>query len=750
MTDITRIRKDAYQFRWLVLLLWVIAAAALAIAIPTPPPRIGESTDLLPPDSSVRIAQGMVAAHFGGQSDLSNVDIVFERPDHPLLPEDLTAIEQLAARLKVAGKGEQISDLLPHAIVRTPAELSLAGRDNPLISSDGRAALITVSLPYNYISLAAGRYVQHAQRIVLSASLPPGLNAAVTGLAGYGYDYAVAIERSHHKTAIVTVISVVTILLLVYRAPLAALIPLAAVSAAAVVVTKLLTVAANHGLETGTAEQIFTFVLLFGAGVDFSLLIIGRFREQLSAGLSPNVAIYKAWRSSIHGIWASALVTSCGLAMLGVAKFTIFRNAAPSVVLAILGGAAAGSTLTPALLAICGRATFWPVHDRRVPAGKRSPFWTAVSERVTAHPILTMLITILVLAIPAHTAFTLVWNYDSLFSLKKNYQARLGTEMAQRHWPVGETAPLSLAILTTDKTPQEAWQNLATSLTADLAANPDVGNVRSLTSPLGSSASSNENATVLLLAAQQINQTYLSPDDKAMRLSVILRDQPLSRQAMALAEHIRQSALHSAQSTGLKVDVRLTGPTAEMMAMRDVTHVDFERVSVLGLAAIWIMMTLALRDPALSAFIVAATVLSFLATLGLTTIYFGLLGATGLDWKVQMMLFIVLVAVGQDYSIFFAVRYQQELKSLSPGPAVRRALVYTGPVISSCGLIMAATLGSIMAGDISLLIQLGFALALGMLIDTFLVRPLLLPAFLVLRGERRTAIPAAQPLPASA
>jgi len=106
-----------------------------------------------------------------------------------------------------------------------------------------------------------------------------------------------------------------------------------------------------------------------------------------------------------------------------------------------------------------------------------------------------------------------------------------------------------------------------------------------------------------------------------------------------------------------------------------------------------------------------------------------------------MLLFIVLVAVGQDYSIFFAVRFAQEARNLSGPAATKRALVFTGPVISSCGLIMAATLGSTMAGDVQALVQLGFALALGMLIDTFLIRPLLLPAFIVLTGRtlRNTA-----------
>jgi putative drug exporter of the RND superfamily len=143
----------------------------------------------------------------------------------------------------------------------------------------------------------------------------------------------------------------------------------------------------------------------------------------------------------------------------------------------------------------------------------------------------------------------------------------------------------------------------------------------------------------------------------------------------------------------------------------------------------------------LSLFMVASTVVGYLATLGLSFWAFNLWGSSGLDWEVEVFLFIVMVAVGQDYNIFFAVRMAQESHSLGVAAAASRALVHTGRVISSCGVIMAVTLGSMVVGEIKMLQQLGFALGLGMLIDTFVVRPLLLPSFIVL--TRRTISKAA-------
>jgi RND superfamily putative drug exporter len=176
------------------------------------------------------------------------------------------------------------------------------------------------------------------------------------------------------------------------------------------------------------------------------------------------------------------------------------------------------------------------------------------------------------------------------------------------------------------------------------------------------------------------------------------------------------------------------------MDLRAVTQKDFHRVAALALAVILLIVLALLRDWLLALFMVAATVLSYLATLGLTDLVFSMLGRGGLDWKIEVFLFIVMVAVGQDYNIFFAVRLAQEVRRLPALEATERTLIHTGPVISSCGVIMAASLGSVMVGDVTLLVQLGFALMLGMLIDTFIVRPLLLPAFIVLtRRKLQTA-----------
>ena len=340
----------------------------------------------------------------------------------------------------------------------------------------------------------------------------------------------------------------------------------------------------------------------------------------------------------------------------------------------------------------------------------------------------------MVLAIPALRGARLTWVYDTLTELRRNDDAPIGNaavgiDTARRHWPVGETSPVGVLITTDQPSDTDSWHLASQEITKALVGLDGIQNVRSLTSPLGNEVSALGQAAINLLAKSKIQAEYLSPDTRAIRLSVILDEPAFSLAAMDLLAQVRQTVQQHAQQIP-RAEVHLTGATAEMVDIKSVTQSDFYRVAGLALAVIFAMVFLLLRDVWLSAFMVASTVLSYFATLGLSHgVFVGLLGQEGLDWKVEVFLFVVMVAVGVDYNIFLASRLAQEARRLPGKLATCRAIIHTGPVISSCGLIMAATLGSLMAGDLQLLRQLGLALALGMLIDTFLVRPLLLPAF---------------------
>jgi RND superfamily putative drug exporter len=164
------------------------------------------------------------------------------------------------------------------------------------------------------------------------------------------------------------------------------------------------------------------------------------------------------------------------------------------------------------------------------------------------------------------------------------------------------------------------------------------------------------------------------------------------------------------------------------------------RIEFLVLASVFVILVVLLRQPGICLYLLLSVLLSFYTTMGLTLAAFWAVNPhsfTGLDWKVGIFLFTILIAVGADYNIFLMTRVHEEQRKHGPVRGIIEALVKTGPIISSCGVIMAGTFGSLMAGSLSEMKQLGFALATGVLLDTFLVRPILVPAFLVLLYEGR-------------
>jgi RND superfamily putative drug exporter len=740
-----RIGATIFRFRWPIVALWLVAMAALLLFVPPADPTASLTRDLLPADSPFYRALDEYAERFGDKSGKSEIVVVLERPDASLTPRDLFDAEEIGRRLIEPRVGED-SSLLRDTTLRTPKSLEAMGSRNPLISADRKAAMVCLFLPHKDTSSDAVHMVNRVHAVVDDYPFATGLQTAVTGSAGFCHDYLLAHERSHDKTLTVTVVAIILVLLLVYRAPLAAAIPLATIGILTAITTKLTVLGQGLGLSTGTAERLFMLLLLFGAGVDYSLLFLSRYREYLGADHSMTRAFLHSVNTSFGAIVASAATTAAGLGTLCLARFGVFRDVGPAIVLALLAAGVASISLVPAMVAILGRKVFWPRREGRNHAARgamrEDKRWETLADHVTRRPALVLLLTVAILAWPALTGATLSWSYDAHSSLPARYSASRGMDIVRRHWSAGEISEARVLVVSPCSQPVEEWISTSARIVSDLRGMSRLSNIRGLTVPLGLSESGLANIAALLLGGGKVQSQFISPDRRAMWFSAILEDAPQSPEAMACLDRIRLATEQTLAEAAFPAQVHCSGATAETMDLRNVTQSDFRRLSVLSLFVILLIVAALLRDVLLSLFMVTATVAGYLATLGVTAWVFGLLGSSGVDWEVEVFLFIVLVAVGQDYNLFFAVRLAQESHNLGVAAATGRALVHTGRVISSCGVIMAATLGSMVVGEIKMLQQLGFALGLGMLIDTFVVRPLLLPSFIVL--TRRTISQAAR------
>ncbi len=738
--------------RWWVVAAWLAGCVGLGLLVGPLDPAANERESFLPAETPYSRATAAMRESFPHNSGLAEAVVIFERPAAMLSAEDFQAVERLAQRIGAAcspgGKGN-----LAGVQVRSPRSVMLPG--NPLISGAserGQAALIVVSIPANFITIRSSRVVDLINGLLAEEALPGGLKVAVTGNAGFGRDYADAAEKSHRKTVYVTLVAVIVILLIVYRAPAAAMVPLAAISIAAFVALKVLAAGQHFGMHIGMAERIFVIVLLYGAGTDYSLFFISRFREFLDEQMPALEASGRALDATLPAILASAGTDTAGLLMLCFADYGIFRTTGPAVAVALLTALLAAVTLVPAGAAIIGSRLFWPgkVGADKLPRLGRKRLWPRLARLVTGRPRAVLVVSLIALAVPAFRGVRLTWVYDTLTELKKDPQAPVGNaavglEMARRHWPVGQIAPVHVLVRSARPRTDAQWQQFSQKVTRTLSQLAGVQGIRSLSRPLGREPNAVSRTILATVGRPKVLVEYLSEDRRATRLAVLLDSPAFSLKAMKAAKEIRHTVEATVEqqgdSVGINGQVHIAGATAEMMDIRAVTQADFYRVAALSLCVIYVMVVVLLRDAVLAAFMVASTVLSYFATLGAAFwVFTGLLGHAGLDWKVEVFLFVVMVAVGVDYNIFLASRLSQEARRLPGKLAICRAVIHTGPVISSCGLIMAATLGSLMAGDLTLLHQLGFALALGMLIDSFLVRPLLLPAFAALSGRTGRAL----------
>ena len=627
--------------------------------------------------------------------------------------------------------------------VRGPADPLLGRR---LVSNDGRAALILVALHSPFLATRTRLAVDRIEA-VLHETLPDILRPRLhlTGPAGVGRDLGVALMSSLHGTTWATVALVLVTLLIVYRAPLLALMPLVSIGLAVWIANELLLVLAGWGLlRLVNLTPVFVVVLLFGAGTDYSLFLLSRCREERLRGGALGPAVERALAQVGGPLTASALAVMVGLGMLGCAEFVKLRVMGAALALSLGIALSAALTLTPALLLLCGDGAFWP----RQPAASAP---TTDHQRIAkdswllglvrTRPGLTWLSTVAALLPLAWLGWHTTANYSVKQDLPTEAPSLTGLTVIERAFRPGEMGPITLLLTQSEPWTSAAGLQRLEAVTRALQACPGVAEVRSLSQPLGTlwqePTIEGESLSRTLVAAAAV-PTYLgrSRGGFVARVEIILTGNPLESQAFALLPTL-EAAAERASAVGTNRPPPRLRWFGMPVILNDVVRLqesDGLFVFALVLISIYAIMTALLRRPGMALYLLATVIFSYYATLGITQLasvaLFG--GVWGqLDWKVLFFLFTILVAVGADYNIFLMSRVVEERQQHGWQEGVLRALRRTGVTITSCGLIMAGTFATLLLGSLHTLQQLGLALALGVLVDTFIVRFLLVPTFLL-------------------
>jgi RND superfamily putative drug exporter len=459
-----------------------------------------------------------------------------------------------------------------------------------------------------------------------------------------------------------------------------------------------------------------------------------------------------------------------GLGMLFFASFAKIKYTGPTIALSLAVALLASLTLAPALLALLRRALFWPFRETQSPGGRLDPreqddvpttgFWVRAADLIVRHPAAILSVCLLALVPLAVVGANARPNYNQLADLDPDRPSVVGSQAVRRHFAVGELSPA--AVLVDDPAldfRSDPGRAAIAEISRRLLALDNVAEVRSLTQPVGKPLGGPDQGLLSRFADEALRRGAVSryvgvkPVDAAdaghiTRIDIVFKTDPFSETSLNALEQVRD-VLGEAKAAGQPLEgtraIGMAGSTSMVNDLRRVTTSDLRRMYALITIGVYVILVLLLRRPGIGLYLVATVVLGYLASLGITDLVFHALhrGPTawgGLDWTVGFFLFVILVAVGEDYNIFLMARVVEEERKYGVTEGTRRAVAHTGGIISSCGLIMAGTFGAMLTGKLASLRELGFSLSLGVLLDTFLVRPILVPAFLVIVDRARARV----------
>jgi putative drug exporter of the RND superfamily len=517
-----------------------------------------------------------------------------------------------------------------------------------------------------------------------------GLTVHVTGPFGIAADSASAFEGIDGALLFATIGVVIVILLLTYRSPLLWLLPVVSAGVALVVAQALIYLLAAHAglVVNGQSAGILT-VLVFGAGTDYALLLVARYREELRRHEDRHEAMRVALRRAGPAIIASASTVIVGMLCLLVAETNSTRSLGPVAAIGVGVALLVMVTLLPALLTICGRWIFWPVKPQN---GSAEPttrgFWARVGNRIARRPRLVWVSTALVLGVFAIGLVDLNANgLTNAASFTGHPDSVAGQEVVTTHFPGAGGAGDPVAIV--------ADADAAGPVRAAVGGTQGIGSV---------------STPVVRDGHAYLEGTLTDPAD--------------SPAAAATIDRLRD-AVHAVPDA----DAMVGGSTAINLDLQRAAKHDRNLIVPIVLVVVLLILMLLLRAVVAPLILIGTVVLSFAAALGASAVIFDkILGFDGADSSLPLFVFVFLVALGIDYNIFLMTRVHEEAKRYGTRRGALIGLAATGGVITSAGAVLAGTFAVLGTLPLVFLAELGFAVAFGVLLDTIVVRSVLVTA----------------------
>jgi len=734
------VARTIVRFRWLVVVLWLLAAVVVSGAFPSLGSEINNDNSAFLPASAPSSRAADLAAPLLGSSKTTYILLVATRSSG-LTPQDLGAISREASAAREVG-----------------GVLAVQG---PVLSADGHAAQLRVRIeaPRNDISTAK-TIVSSLQGSFSGVGAAPGLQFHPAGQIATAVANQTSSNRSGNEIQLFSILFIVVLLLLVFRAPLAAVITLLPAGLALAISTRVIGELGAHGLKISSITQVLLIVLLLGAGTDYGLFLVFRVREELRNGHEGKEAVVRALVRVGESITASAGTVILALLTLLLASFGLYHDLGLPLAVGMAVMLAVGLTLLPALLATFGRAVFWPV---RIEPGARgdSGLWGRIAARLVRRPALTLgLGVIMFLALAAAALGFSSSGFGGATSAPAGSDAAAGNALLAAHFPETSSNPANLILAY----PQSVWQN-PQPLVQAAASLRSSGRFTALSGPLDPNGTVLTPAQLVALHAKlgppgrlpvrgpaslgvpraqwdayRAAAQFVSADGRIAQFAAALRaGGQQSTEAKNATPVIRAAVSEAAGSSG----AGQSGVAGEAAALYDISTTanhDLRVIIPIAVLAIGLLLALVLRSLVAPLYLIVSVVLSYLAALGVATIAFIYIGGeSGISFILPFLMFVFLFALGEDYNILVMTRIREEARSLPLRDAVVRAVARTGSTVTSAGLILGGTFvvltvasSGAEAGQVR---AIGVGLAAGILMDTFLVRTLLVPATVILLGR---------------
>jgi len=555
------------------------------------------------------------------------------------------------------------------------------------------------------------------------------IETAVTGPAGIISDAVEVFNSIDLRVTLVTVLLVLVLLLIIYRSPVLAIVPLI-VTGSALTLSQSLAAMLSQQFDLPLNGQVTAImsVLVFGAGTNYALFIVSRYREELVLSSDKWTAMRSTMSHVGPSIAGSAGTTVVAMFALTFASFGSFKSLGPMLALAMCIVLLSGLLVMPAVIALLGRVAFWPRPLIQESSVRTDGFWHSVGRYVSRRPATVFVVTMVLIVLGTLPSWSISPSFNFIDGFPDDAESKRGYELLTTSFPSGQLAPTQVFVNVEQGNVLANFEELE-SISHSLANIDGVISVTGPTRPTGVPASESQ-------AAIFGNQRFVSPDGTTARIDLIFGDDPYDQPALTRIETIRSTVAESLLSSALGSQILVGGESAVQADTKASIDADISWLAPVSLLAIFGVLIILLRSIVAPLYLVFSVIVSFGATFGISVFIFQeVFGHTGVAYSNGVWMFIFLVALGADYNIFVMSRIREATRKEGIRNGIATAIGRTGGVVTSAGIILAGTFAVLTTLPLRDIFQLGFAVMLGVLIDTFVVRALLVPSMTALLGN---------------